>query len=423
MFNRTTYYEITLYCTNELPDYDIEKASQHVDRLALMFLRENLTNICYYLVEDRSVRGFIIKAEIAPRIDLKNRTRLETVIPLATPFIVFVDPSDACNFKCKFCPTSDRNLMKSVGRPWARMNFELFQKIANDLCNFPDKVKVLRLYKDGEPLINKDLEQMISYAKKIGASERIDTTTNASLLTKERGRALVAAGLDRINISIYGVSTEHYKDFSDAKVEFSTILQNVKDFYEIRSSCEMVVKVNGDSLNDTEKEMFLKEFGDHTDKIFIEHTMACWPNFELRDGAQVNSEFGIYGQEISEVDACPYPFYSFSINSDGLVSVCFLDWARDLVVGDVKIDSVQDVWDGKPMRAYRKMFLEGGRHGHPVCGGCGQMTHGQPDNIDSYKEILLNKLHSLGYFNGIDDSYLQSLSRTTFNISRRPPSD
>lgn len=344
-----------------------------------------------------------MKAKIAPRIDLENRTKLEDVIPLDTPFVVFVDPSDACNFKCKFCPTSDRDLMKSVGRPWTRMTFEIFKKIADDMTEFPKKVKVLRMYKDGEPLINKDLERMVAYAKAVGASERIDTTSNASLLTSARGKALVEAGLDRINISIYGVSTENYKSFSDAKVEFSTILENVRSFYEIRGNCEMVVKVNGDTLSQEEKDLFLQAFGDYTDKIFIEHTMACWPNFELRDGVKVNQEVGIYGQELSDVDACPYPFYSFSINSDGLVSVCFLDWGRKLTVGDVKKQTVREIWDGKPMRSYRKMFLEGNRMKHPVCGGCGQMTHGQPDNIDAHKSDLLAKLNSTGYFAGVPD--------------------
>lgn len=339
-----------------------------------------------------------MKAEFAPRIDLINRTKLEEVIPLDTPYIVFVDPSDACNFKCRFCPTSDRELMKTVGRPWKRMNLDLFKKIVDDLKLFPNKVKVLRLYKDGEPLLNKELENMIEYAKATSVVDRVDTTTNASLLNKERGRRLVEAGLDRINISIYGVNSEQYKSFSDAKIEFSEILDNVKNFYEVRDNCEMLVKVNGDTLNEYEKEIFLREFGDFTDKIFIEHTMACWPNFELK-GVPVNQEKGIYGQEIEEVDACPYPFYSFSINSDGKVSVCFLDWGRKMIVGDVNFESVPDIWNGSKMKAYRKMFLQGDRKKHPQCGNCGQMSHGQPDNIDLYKEDLLLKLNRSGYFN------------------------
>ena len=341
-----------------------------------------------------------MKAKYEPRIDLINRTQLENVIPLETPFVVFVDPSDACNFKCRFCPTSDRDLMKAVGRPWKQLPFELFTKIADDMARFPSQVEVLRLYKDGEPLLNKRLVDMIKYAKDVGASKRIDTTTNAALLTKEKGKALADAGLDRINISLYGVTNEHYKNFSGVKLEFERVLANVRDFYEVRGNCEMLVKISGDTLTSEEKQMFLDHFGDHTDKIYIEHIMSCWPEFELR-GLDVNSEKGIYGQDIKEVNACAYPFYSFSINSDGRVSVCFLDWSRKMIVGDVKEQSVQEIWNGTKMRSYRKMFLEGNRKKHQTCGNCGQMSHGAPDNIDPFKEMLLEKLNKIGYFKDV----------------------
>ncbi len=342
------------------------------------------------------------KAEYAPRIDLVNRTKLETVIPLETPFTIFVDPADECNFKCRFCPTSDRDLMKAVGRPWKQMSFDLFKKIADDMANFPGKVEVLRLYKDGEPLINKHLVDMIKYAKDVGAARRIDTTTNASLLTREKGKAIADAGLDRINISIYGVSNEHYKNFSGVKLEYKRVLANVRDFYEVRGNCEMLVKINGDTLSEQEKQTFLDDFGDCSDKIHIEHIMSCWPEFQLR-GVDVNQSKGIYGQEILEVDVCPYPFYSFSINSDGLASVCFLDWGRKMIVGDAKEQTVQDIWNGNELKAYRKMFLSGERKQHSVCGGCGQMTHGQPDNIDSYRQQILDRLTESGYLDGVND--------------------
>ena len=74
-----------------------------------------------------------------------------------------------------------------------------------------------------------------------------------------------------------------------------------------------------------------------------------------------------------------------------------------MIVGDVRNQSVQSIWDGKEMRAYRKMFLQGDRKKHSVCGGCGQMSHGMPDNIDPYKEVLLNKLTSQGYFHDVPD--------------------
>jgi radical SAM protein with 4Fe4S-binding SPASM domain len=338
-----------------------------------------------------------MKAEWAPRMDLINRTKLETVIPLEAPFVLFVDPSDACNFKCRFCPTSDRGLMRKVGRPMKVMEFELFKKIANDMTEFEPKVKVLRLYKDGEPLINKRLPDMIKYAKDVGAAERIDTTTNASLLTPEKGKALIDAGLDRINISIEGVSNEQYKNFSDVNLEFERIVENVRTFYENKKQCEMLVKINGDTLSEQDKQTFLDTFGDYTDKIYIEHIMSCWPNFEL-NGVEANQEKGIYGQEIKEVDVCSYVFYSFAINSDGFVSLCFLDWSKKLSIGDVREQSVKEIWTGKQMRQYQRMFLDGKRKKHPICGNCGQMTHGNPDSIDGNREEILHKLNAGGYF-------------------------
>lgn len=106
-----------------------------------------------------------MKAKIKPRMDLENRTKLETGIPFSVPFIINVDPSDLCNFKCKFCPSGDIELMKKVGRSLKNMDFELYKKIINDICEFEKPIKVLRLYKDGEPLLNPRLADIVKYAK------------------------------------------------------------------------------------------------------------------------------------------------------------------------------------------------------------------------------------------------------------------
>lgn len=333
-----------------------------------------------------------MKAEIKPRIDLKNRTKLETVIPLCIPFIINVDPSDTCNFQCIFCPTGDRKLMKSTpGRGHGVMDFNLYKKIIDDICEFEKPIKVLRLYKDGEPLLNSRLAEMIKYAKEKKCSERIDTTTNASLLNAAKNLEIIEAGLDRINISIEGINADQYLNFSKYKIEFEKLVNNIRHFYENRKQCEMIVKINGDTLTEDDKSKFFEIFGDISDGVYIEHIMSCWPEFEL-NGVEVNEEFGIYGQEINEVQVCPYVFYSFSINSDGTASACFLDWSRKLIIGDTKVESIWNIWNGDKLFNYQRMFLLMKRKGHTVCGQCGQLSHGLPDNIDPYADKLLAKL-------------------------------
>ncbi len=333
-----------------------------------------------------------MKAKIKPRIDLENRTKLETVIPLSVPFIINVDPTDMCNFQCKFCPTGDRQLMKNTpGRNSGGMDFNLFKKLVDDICEFEKPIKVLRLYKDGEPTINPHFAEMIRYAKEKKCSERIDTTTNGSRLSPEKNLEIIDAGLDRINISIEGVNAKQYLDFASYKINFEKLVDNIRHFYENRKQCEVIIKINGDTLSKEDQNKFYEIFGDIADGVYIEHIMACWPEFEL-NGVEVNQQVGIYGQEIKEVEVCPYVFYSFSINSDGTASLCFLDWSRKLIIGDAKTESVKDIWNGKKLRNYQKMFLMKNRKKHPICGSCGQMTHGLPDDIDPYAEELLEKI-------------------------------
>lgn len=333
-----------------------------------------------------------MKAKIKPRINLENRTKLEKVIPLSVPFVIFIDPSDVCNFQCKFCPTADRKLIKTIPGRNHIMDFELYKKIIDDICKFENPVKVLHLYKDGEPLLNPKFPEMVRYAKEKKCAEKVDTTTNASLLTPEKSRAILDAGIDRINISIEGVNSGQYLEFSKYKVDFDELVKNISYFCENKKNCEVYVKICADTISESDKKKFYKIFGNIADFVYEEHVMPCWSNYELKD-IKVNKKVGIYGQKIEEVQVCPYVFYSLSINSDGSASACFVDWAHKLIVGDAKKESVKEIWNGKKLLEYQKMFLKKERKHHPICGVCGQLSYGMPDNVDAYADMLLKKIN------------------------------
>jgi radical SAM protein with 4Fe4S-binding SPASM domain len=333
-----------------------------------------------------------MKAKIKPRINLEGRTKLETVIPLSTPFILFVDPSSACNFQCKFCPTGDRHLIRDIGRWQGTMKFALYTKIIDDLKEFDRPLKVLRLYKEGEPLLNPCLPEMIRYAKDLGVADYIDTTTNGSLLTNNLSLRLVGAGLDRINISVDAMSDDQFLEFTRTKVNFESYVERVKFLYDNRQQCEICVKIAGDYLSDAEKKRFFEVFGDISDRIFIENTAPCWPEFDVEQRTGITISKGIYDNPIAEVHICPYIFYSMSVNSDGSVSLCFLDWARKLIIGDARTQSLREIWSGKKLFNYQMVNLKGERTTSPVCSQCGQLSHCLPDNIDTFSEILREKL-------------------------------
>jgi len=330
-----------------------------------------------------------MKAQIKPRINLENRTKLEEVIPLDTPFVLFIDPASACNFLCPFCPTGHRDMIDATGRFQGVMKYELFTKIIDDLNEFTKPIKVLRMYKDGEPFLNKNLHKMINYAKKNSFIEYIDTTTNASLMTPERLAPVLEAGLDKINISVDGMNNEQYKKFTGFDFNFEEFVSNVKWLDKNKGNCEVVIKIPGDLITDDQKKEFYDTFGDLCDRIFIENFAPCWPEFDVEEHTGIKITEGIYQQPIIPTDTCPYIFYSMSVNADGLVSSCFLDWGRKLIIGDAKEKSVRDIWHSKEMNSLRNQHLMGLRKNNPVCSQCGQLSHCLPDNIDKFRSEIL----------------------------------
>ena len=87
------------------------------------------------------------------------------------------------------------------------MPYELFCKIIDDIGEFPDKLKVLRINGQGEPLLNPDFCKMVAYAKNKQVADWIETITNGSRLNPTLNQNLADSGIDRIRISIESLSS------------------------------------------------------------------------------------------------------------------------------------------------------------------------------------------------------------------------
>ena len=79
------------------------------------------------------------------------------------------------------------------------------------------------------------------------------------------------------------------------------------------------------------------------------------------------------------------------IQSNGLVSACFLDWNKSLIMGDSNTEYLNDIWLGEKFNSFRKMMLEEKRKEHSFCSKCGQLRYGMADDIDTYAKELREK--------------------------------
>jgi radical SAM protein with 4Fe4S-binding SPASM domain len=264
---------------------------------------------------------------------------------------------------------------------------DLFNKIADDLTQFPQKLKTIKLYGFGEPLLNRNLPQMVSILKELNVTDRVETTTNGWWLEPATSDKLIAAGLDRIVISANGLSSAQIECITKARVNFEKYVENIRHLYDNRGKCTVHIKTTNIVVDNWE-DHFYNTFGDICDEISIENVAPLWPGIE----SDAHPDRGFFNDELHTVNICPYIFYHMTVQANGMVSSCFIDWDRKNIIGNVNDKPLDDIWKGAQLKHLRVDHLLGQRKKHEICKNCNQLVYGQADDIsrcatDIYKRI------------------------------------
>ena len=155
----------------------------------------------------------------------------------AGPISAQIGIADPCNHECVMCwdhPPKDRQSEATAERfgfyREGVMSLERFKGIVDDLHALG--TRRIDMAGRGEPLLNRAVVDMVSYAKE--RDMLVQLCTNASKLTEVRSKGLVAAGLDRLNISLNAGTPENYpnihvKDTRDNYLRVKSILRNLAD--------------------------------------------------------------------------------------------------------------------------------------------------------------------------------------------------
>ena len=303
--------------------------------------------------------------------DHHKKVSLASVIPLSTPFLVYIDPASFCNIKCGFCFHSlDDNLLRGKGFRSEIMKYELFVKIADSFKEFPEKIKSLKFCGLGEPLLNKRLPEMIAYTRKQDIANRIVLVTNGTLLTPELNLKLKEAGLDDLLVSVEGVSAQRYYDVAGVHIDYDKFLGGIRHFYENKGNCKVYIKLAHTGLDDGGESGFHDIFDPISDNAYVEYLTKIYQGVDYSDIIEDTSINQIGERVPKKVEVCFLPFNNLTINAFGKVSPCIFDYKENIVVGDVDTESLVDIWNGKKLNEFRVMHLKKERHEHEDCSIC-----------------------------------------------------
>jgi len=337
---------------------------------------------------------------VKPRVFHQPKQQLHEILPLDTPFSVHLDVCSTCNFTCTFCFQHDKQGMRDAGVRWGFMDESVFKRCVDDLSEFPSRIKKLKIGNHGEPLLHPSIHKLIEYARKSGSVDIIEMFTNGSKLNPQLNQALVDSGLQRINISIEGLTADSYKKIAGYDINFDTFIDNIRDLYNRKTEdLSVYIKVVDHAqiksepgrptidLSVSEREYFYNTFGEISDEMSIENVVPQWAETDQNE----LTDTGMYGQKIqSDKLVCPFPFMYLHVNSDGTVAGCTLDWARKVLVGDKTQNSLYQIWNGTLMRELRLKMLEGKRHQISMCNTCNAPNVCVIDDLDPYRSDLID---------------------------------
>lgn len=320
-----------------------------------------------------------------------ERSRLEDQLPLSTPYVVQIFPVYACNFRCNYCHFSIEKENRKFVTDKISMDLALYKKCVDDMCGFPEKIRTLRFVGMGEPLLHKDLPEMIAYTKKKGIANRVEVITNGSLLTDELSDALIEAGLDRMVISIQGTTAQKYEEVSHVSLNFDEFIQKIRYFYEHKKNTHVYIKVVDIALTDeADRHRFMELFGDICDSIGIETAIPLYPEVEFNAVLEQQKRVTQYGTELQKTDVCPQPFYLMQINPDGKVVGCHSISPYPEIFGDCTVQNVCEIWIGSKFNRFRRKMLDGKEQVCTCCKECTLMEYRtfEEDRIDARRDVL-----------------------------------
>lgn len=322
------------------------------------------------------------------------RERLANALPLDTPYMIQIFPAYACNFRCGFCLHAlDRHRHGYISDvPF--MSMELYRKCIDDMKQFPHKLKMLRFAAIGEPLLHREIAEMVSYAKTADIAQSVDIVTNGALLTPELSDKLIEAGLDRLRVSVEGLSSEDYLAHTGQAIDFERFVEQIQYFYNHSRHTHVYIKIIDYMVQEPgQKERFFELFRPVCHSLAVEHLTPTIEEIDYgRLSGGMETDKPQNGEALLDAEVCPQGFYMMQINPDGnIVPCCSMKYPE--ILGNVNQNTVPEIWTGEQFNWFRCKMLNDRTQAGPVCRDCKLYLYDlhPEDVLDGVQDILSKK--------------------------------
>ena len=264
------------------------------------------------------------------------------------PEQIRLENTNACNAHCTMCPR------ESLTREKGFIDSALFEKILAETKG--KKITKFTVQGYGEPLLDKNFCRYIRRIKEELGCPTF-TVSNASVITPELAAGIVASGLDKIKISFYGTNRKEYEAVH-TPLKYEKTVQGVHALVAARRAARSRMTIRLQYIGTLWRFVpFVLQWAGKTSVGY--NTLHNYG-----DGRSYNKTNG---------KAKPCPILSAPILQilwTGEVVPCCYDFNGTMVLGDLRHQTIEEIWHGRRYQAIREAHRTGDFRPWPLCIKC-----------------------------------------------------
>ncbi len=290
------------------------------------------------------------------------------------PFSLSIEPTTACNLACPECPSG----LKQFTRPTGRIDLDLHKNILKEVKN---TVFYINYYFQGVPFLHPRFLELIQEAKKHKIYTA--TSTNAHFIDERKAEEIVLSGLDRLIISIDGVTQKTYENYR-VKGSLEKVIKGSEHLVKAKKQLQsktphlifqfLVVKPNEHEITqvfELGKKIGIDEVRIKTAQLYdYKNGNPLMPDNEKYSRYKRQKD-GSYKLKYKTGNHCWRMWSSSVFTWDGRIVPCCFDKDAQHVLGNMKMTSFKEVWADKKYASFRKMILNN-RNKIDICQNCSE---------------------------------------------------
>ena len=295
-------------------------------------------------------------------------------IHFGQPFTLSIEPTTACNLACPECPSG----LKQFTRPTGKLNLELHEKMLQQIHK---SVFYVNYYFQGEPFLNPKFLSLIRQAKQYNIYTA--TSTKAHFIDQKKAEEIVQSGLDRLIISIDGLTQETYQNYR-VNGKLDKVIAATKFLLEAKKQAKsntpfLIFQFLAVAPNEHEipeiyqlgKSLGIDEVRIKTAQLYdYEHGNPLMPKNE-KYARYKQQKDGTYKLKYKTGNHCWRMWSGSVLTWDGKVVPCCFDKDAQHILGSLETTSFQEIWGNKNYQAMRGAVLTQ-RNEIEICKNCSE---------------------------------------------------